>query len=135
MSKEQRFELLKDAGWRAALTIFSGELLRDRGEVWAHIDLDARSIYIEQLLYDSGVLSGGERRLVDLALSLFNQQHNVNLCYALMGLDEETTALAEDAVRNFSGPYSANWTGSLLREDTIRNVLAEKPVRQRKGQS
>jgi hypothetical protein len=124
----QRLELLKDAGWRAALTIFSGELLHDRGEVWNHIDLDTRSIYIEQLLDNAGVLSGGERRLVDLALSLFNQRQNVNLWWALSGLDEETTALAEDAICNFSGPYSANWKGEYRRAADILKVLEEKPV-------
>lgn len=127
--KAERFELLKDAGWRSALTIFTGELLCDRGEVWAYIDLERRTIDIEGMLDACGPLSGGEGRLVRLALSLFTTGQDVNLWHLLAGLDEQNTALAEDAVRNFSGPYSANWTGSLLHEDTIRTVLAEKPVR------
>lgn len=128
---DQRMELLKDAGWRAALTIFSGELLRDRGEVWAHIDLERQSIYIEDMLHDCGGLSGGEDRLVRFALSLFTTGQTVCLYQILSGLDEENLELVEDAVRNFSGSFGLHWTGELLREDAIRQVLADKPVRKK----
>lgn len=125
-----RLELLHDAGWRAALTIFSSPLLAHRGEVWASIDLDERSIDMEKLLFESGVLSGGEQRMVDLALSLFNQQRHINLWKILAGLDEENAELAADAVRNFSaGPMGLS---PLKHGEAIRKVLAEKPVRRRK---
>jgi hypothetical protein len=121
--REQRLELLKDAGWRALLTIFCGDLLRDRGEVWNCIDLERRSIQIEKLLYSYGVLSGGEKRLVDIALSFFNRDHKVNLYSATSGLDDENSRLVVDALETFLD------VGAFRHEMEIREVLLAKPVR------
>jgi hypothetical protein len=122
----KRLELLNDTGWRAALTIFSGDLLADNGLVWAWIDLDRRTIYIEDLLWEYGVLSGGEQRMVRLALSLFNQDLEVNLYRNLAGLDEDNEQLAAAAVLAFiQRPVE-------LRADirmAIVKALQEKPVR------
>src|SRR6266446_5535950 len=128
----QRVELLKDAGWRALLTIFCGDLLRDRGEVWNSIDLESRSIDIEKLLYATGVLSGGEKRLIDIALSLFNQHREVNLYRVLSNLDEENSQLVIDAIGTFLFPDVRMFRGN---ETAIQKVLLKKPVRRRREQA
>jgi hypothetical protein len=121
--QEQRLTLLEDAGWRALLTIFSGDLLRDRGEVWNYIDLERRTIHIEKLLHATGVLSGGEKRLVELALSLFNHDQQVNLYKVLGGLDEQNAQLALDAIGTFLFPNVSRFRG---HETQIRNVLLQR---------
>jgi len=130
LSKEQldRLTLLRDSGWRAALTIFCSPLLGDRGEVWNSIDLESRTIHIENMLDACGAMSGGEQRLVKLALSLFNQQIEVNLWKTLAGLDEANGQVAVDAVAAFNG-------GPLRQADAIRKVLLTRPIRKREGRS
>ena len=126
--KEQRLELLKDPGWRALLTIFCGILLRRNELVWKHVDLEARSIDIEKLLDDAGVLSGGEKRMVNIALSLFSHGCEVNLYRVLSNLDEENAQLVIDAIGTFLFPDVTMFRGN---ETAIQKVLVEKPVRKR----
>ncbi len=123
---EERLSLLKDTGWRCALTVFTSELLCGRGEVWRHVDLDERSIYIEEMLSDCGVLSSGERALVEFGLSLFNQDRSINLYDILCGLDNNCFAIACDAIVNF-GAYGG---APIRRLASIQKALLEMPRRQ-----
>jgi hypothetical protein len=97
----RRRELLKDAGWRGALTIFSSRLLADRGEVWNHVDLDRREIHIEAMLDGYGVMSSGEKALIDFALSLYTTGPQVNLYSVFARVDDDKALLLRDAIFNF----------------------------------
>ena len=94
--------LWKDAGWRGALTILLGSpLLANDGRVWQYVDLDREEIHFTQMLKD-GTFSSGERTLLEIAASLFNQTRTVNLWRAFGRLDERCTKLAITAICNFA---------------------------------
>src|SRR2546426_11064518 len=95
-------ELWKDGGWRGALTIFlgSGGLSND-GRVWQHIDLDRREIQFSKILND-GTFSSGERTLIEIAASLFNDEVKVNLWESFSRLDDRSAGLAITAICNFA---------------------------------
>jgi hypothetical protein len=94
--------LWKDAGWRGALTILlcSPQLSND-GRVWQHVDLDREEIQFAKILKD-GTFSSGERTLLEIAASLFNQTPTVNLWRAFNRLDDRSARLAVTAICNFS---------------------------------
>ena len=72
-------QLWKDAGWRGALTILLGSpQFSSDGRVWDHVDLNRQEIRFEKILKD-GTFSSGERKLIEIAASLFNQTVSVNL--------------------------------------------------------
>jgi hypothetical protein len=71
--------------------------------VWRYVDLQPQSIEFKAIL-DDGTFSGGERRLVEITASLFNQEHTVNLWSVLQSLDDERA----DAVENAIATYSLN---------------------------
>jgi hypothetical protein len=94
--------LWKDAGWRGALTILLGSpQLSNDGRVWQYVDLDRKEIQFAQILND-GTFSSGERTLVEIAASLFNQTQTVNLWRAFGRLDDRCTKLAITAICNFA---------------------------------
>jgi hypothetical protein len=95
-------QLWKDSGWRGALTILLGSpQLSNDGRVWRHVDLDRRELHFEKILED-GTFSSGERTLIEIAASLFNQDVKVNLWEAFNRLDERSAQLAITAVCNFA---------------------------------
>jgi hypothetical protein len=94
--------LWKDAGWRGALTILLGSpLLSHDGRVWQHVDLDREEIRFAKILKD-GTFSSGERTLIEIAASLFNQDVHVNLWTAFSRLDDEAAQLAVTAICKFA---------------------------------
>lgn len=95
-------DLWKDAGWRGALTILLGsQQLSNDGRVWQHIDLNREEIQFARILKD-GTFSSGERTLVEIAASLFNQTLSVNLWQAFSRLDDRSAMLAVAAICNFA---------------------------------
>lgn len=95
-------QLWKDAGWRGALTIlFGSPQLSSDGRVWQHVDLDREEIRFAKILKD-GTFSSGERTLIEIAASLFNQEATVNLWEAFNRLDERSAKLAIIAICNFA---------------------------------
>lgn len=91
-------ELLGDAGWRGALHILGCPLLERKG-VWAFVDLDKRSFHYEQMLKVCGAFSSGEFALLEVAVSLFNEDHKVNLWQLVNGLDDLNLRLVIEAIR------------------------------------
>jgi hypothetical protein len=95
-------QLWKDAGWRGALTILMGSpLLSNDGRVWQHVNLDREEIQFLKILCD-GTFSSGERTLIEIAASLFNQDTRVNLWEAFNCLDYHSAKLAITAMCNFA---------------------------------
>lgn len=93
-------KLSRAADWRAALMILTSDAFATDGRVWQHVDLDKQSIYFSKMLTD-GTFSGGEQRLLQIAASLFSQQHQINLWTALGYLDENNAAIALAAMHTF----------------------------------
>jgi hypothetical protein len=94
-------ELSRAPDWRAALLILTSDMFKHDGRVWQHVDLSGSgSIHFEKML-DDGTFSGGERRLLKIAASLFSQRQQINLWATLNGLDEKNTALALRAIHTF----------------------------------
>jgi hypothetical protein len=94
--------LWKDAGWRGALTILIGSpQLSNDGRVWEHVDLDREEIRFSKILKD-GTFSSGERTLIEIAASLFNQDVTINLWEAFNRLGDQSTKLAITAICNFA---------------------------------
>jgi hypothetical protein len=95
-------QLWKDGGWRGALTILLGSpQLTNDDRVWCHVDLDREEIHFARILRD-GTFSSGERILIEIAASLFNDEMKVNLWNAFDRLDDYSARLAMTAIRNFS---------------------------------
>jgi ABC-type lipopolysaccharide export system ATPase subunit len=103
MTKADRIvDLYRQRDWRAALVILLHETFMDDGRVWAHVDLEKERIHFDRMLED-GTFSGGERRLLEIAASLFSTDHQVNLWSILSGLDDTHTSLALYAISTFCG--------------------------------
>ena len=58
-----------------------------------------------RLLASTGTMSGGERRLVDVALSLLSNDHPVDLGDAISGLDRHGVDLVLAALAHASGSH------------------------------
>ena len=101
MKREIPAGLLSDPGWRGALHILMSPLFVDAGEVWARVDLKRRSIDFEEIL--KGPWSGGERRMLRVAASLFNPQFSVALWEDLGGIDDANSQVLLDAMALFMG--------------------------------
>ena len=114
-------ELWKDAGWRSALTILLGspQLAKD-GRVWQHIDLKNREIHFDKML-DDHTFSSGERTLIELAASLFNNDVKVNLWESISRLDDRSARLVVSAICNFA------------RIRDLRNPVTPHSLRNAKG--
>ena len=97
--RQRTKELSRDPAWRAVFRIFE-RFDQDR-RIWTHVDLDARTINFQAMLQD-GTFSGGELRMIEIAASLYNQEHKVNLWLSLAGLDDENSAAVVEAVRSFT---------------------------------
>ncbi len=95
-------QLCADPAWHAVLILFTGRLLNGDGRVWRHVDLEAGQIHFPRILKDY-TFSGGQRRMVEIAASLFNHGHNVNLHRVLGGFDYENEELVLKALRAFLG--------------------------------
>jgi len=115
-------QLWKDAGWRGALTILLGApQLANDGRVWQHIDLKNREIHFDKMLTD-GTFSSGERTLVELAASLFNNDVKVNLWEAISRLDDRSARLVVAAICNFARIRDL---GNPFTQHALRNPKAK----------
>lgn len=62
-------------------------------------------IWTEKLAYESGVFSGGERRLIGIVLSLLDNEDRVALGEAVSGLDRQAMALVLAALAHANGSH------------------------------
>jgi hypothetical protein len=90
-------QLCREPDWHATLIILTSRLLSGDRRVWKHVDLDRGLIHFKRILRDY-TFSGGERRMVELAASLYNREHKVNLHHALGGLDGSVERVALRAI-------------------------------------
>lgn len=81
----------------AAMIILTSRMFNGDGRVWRHVDLDAGRIRFKKILNDY-TFSGGQRRMLRIAASLFNQQFDVNLWRDLGGLDDHNTTIVLKAI-------------------------------------
>ena len=72
----------------------------DGQDVWLKVD---------ELASASGAWSGGERRIVDIALSLIDPSRQVNLHDAITGLDDRGTALVLAAISHAADQHLHPW--------------------------
>src|SRR2546421_10277522 len=102
MFRERQINTLSSRAcdWRAVLLILNSDVFRNDGRVWRHVDLERESIYFRKILKD-GTFSGGEHRLLEIAASLFSQEHKINLWISLAYLDEDLTSVALAAIAAF----------------------------------
>ncbi len=92
--------LLGDPAWRAVLVIFDSLWFRNSKAVWGRVDLQRGSIDFDEILKHGW--SGGERRLLRIAASLFNQDLEINLWASFAGLDEHGSLVAIRAIAEFA---------------------------------
>lgn len=81
-----------------------GRLLRGPWVLWD----DERARYwfdAETAAENGGYLSGGERRLLDIAVSLVDREHPVDLGDAVSGLDRESLALVLASIAHAGGSH------------------------------
>ena len=103
MGNDERIaELFRERDWRAVLTILQSRLFERDSRVWDHVDLIKRDIDFHRILEDA-TFSGGERRLLRIAASLFSTWMEINLWHELGGLDEEHTTVALRAISAYCG--------------------------------
>src|SRR5207244_1373361 len=96
---EQIRKLSRASDLRAALIILTSAFADD-GRVSQCVDLDRAQIAFRKIL-DDGTFSSGEKMLLSIAASLFNQEHRINLWEVFNRLDEPNTALVLRAIRSF----------------------------------
>ena len=94
-------QLCREPDWHAALIIVSSDAFARDSRVWSQVDLDRREIRFDRILRD-GTFSGGEKKLLEIAASLFNGDHKVNLWRAFGGLDCRFTDTAIRAIRAYT---------------------------------
>ena len=99
-------QLCREPDWHAALTILTSDAFMQDGRVWRHVDLARKEIHFERILKD-GTFSGGEKRLLEIAASLFNSDHKVNLWRAFGMLDGHFTEIAIRAIRAYTQTQTA----------------------------
>ena len=68
-------KLKRAPDWRATLIILESAFLTD-SRVWRYVDLGRKEISFPKIL-DDGTFSSGERTLLSVAASLFNQDHSI----------------------------------------------------------
>lgn len=91
-------ELLRgDPAWRAALHILTSPMFEDAEAVWSRVDLQKQSIAFKEML--NYAWSGGERRMLRIAASLFSPRFTVSLWEDLGYLDHGNVAVAIEAMR------------------------------------
>ncbi len=98
-------QLCREQDWHAALTILASDAFMQDGRVWRHVDLARKEIHFERILKD-GTFSGGEKRLLEIAASLFNSDHKVNLWRAFGMLDGHFTEIAIRAIRAYTRTHA-----------------------------
>jgi ABC-type lipopolysaccharide export system ATPase subunit len=99
-------QLCRESDWHAALTILTSDAFGRDGRVWRHVDLARREIHFNRILKD-GTFSGGEKRLLEIAASLFNSDHKVNLWRTFGMLDGPFTEVAIRAIRAYTRTNTA----------------------------
>jgi hypothetical protein len=101
-SDQRRVQAFADSGpdCRAALIILTSSMFNRDGRVWRYVDVDAGRIQFKKILRDY-TFSGGQRRMLRVAASLFNQEFNVNLFRDLAGLDDYNTTIVLKAIHAY----------------------------------
>jgi hypothetical protein len=100
MKRDDEIAKLKRApDWRASLIILESAFATD-SRVWRYVDLGRKEVSFPKIL-DDGTFSSGERTLLSVAASLFNQDHRINLWEVLNRLDERNSALVITAIQSF----------------------------------
>jgi ABC-type multidrug transport system fused ATPase/permease subunit len=94
-------QLCREPDWHAAGTILASDAFIRDGRVWSYVNLVRKEIHFDRILKD-GTFSGGERRLIEIAASLFNSNHKVNLWRAFAMLDSHSTEIAIRAIRAYT---------------------------------
>ncbi len=75
------------------------------GAPWVIADGDRAWIDVDRLIEHTGGLSGGERRLVDVAASLLSPERPVDLNDAIPGMDRAGVDLVLAAIAHASGSH------------------------------
>lgn len=75
------------------------------GAPWLHAEDTRVSVDVDELLVSAGVLSGGERRLVEIAASLLSKDHPVDLGNAIAGIDRHGVELVLAALAHANGSH------------------------------
>ena len=96
---DETAKLKRAPDWRATLIILESAFPMD-SRVWRYVDLGRKEISFREIL-DDGTFSSGERTLLSVAASLFNQDHSINLWVVLNRLDERNSALVITAIQSF----------------------------------
>jgi hypothetical protein len=96
---DETAKLKRAPDWRATLHILESAFPMD-SRVWQYVDLGRKEISFREIL-DDGTFSSGERTLLSVAASLFNQDHSINLWVVLNRLDERNSALVISAIQAF----------------------------------
>lgn len=97
---------------------------------WVEHDPDAGRYWfnVEAVAEHGGYLSGGERRMLDLAAALAAAEHPVALGDAVSGLDREHLALVLAAIAHAAGSHEHSRPISEPGEDgTLRIVGFDRP--------
>ena len=115
---ELMHRLSRQPDWRATLMILTSVFPEDF-RVWRHVNLDREEIAFKKILAD-GTFSAGERILLSVAASLFNQEQRVNLWEVFNKLDEQNTALVLEAIQSFCQrpPGRENFLTDFPRKNT-----------------
>lgn len=88
----------------AELLIHAGRIYQ--GAPWLEVLSDRRvAIDVDVLAQHRGVLSGGERRVVDVAASLLDPEHPIDLNDAIPGLSRDGVVLVLAAIAHASGSH------------------------------
>ena len=96
---DQVRKLSRASDWRAALIILTSAFAND-GRVWQNVNLEREEIHFRKM-FDDGTFSSGERTLLTVAASLFNQEQHVNLWTVLNRVDDTNAALILRAIHSF----------------------------------
>lgn len=92
---------------RAALIILTSSMFSRDARVWKHVDIDRHRIHFSRILRDY-TFSGGQRRMLRIAASLFNAMHKTQLFEDLNGLDDYNTTVVLRAIcASVRKPYMA----------------------------
>lgn len=95
--------LTSEAAVELIIRAHSGRLLRgpwivQESDGWTWLDITA----------EGGYLSGGERRLLDVVMSLASNERRVSLSDVVPGIDSPSLALVLAAIRHAAG-HDAGW--------------------------
>ena len=92
-------DLQGDAGWRAVLYLLE-QAFPNESRVWSYVDAKNWSIDFDRML-EEGAWSGGERILLEVAASLFDDESKVSLWEAGVRVGKQHWPLVMEALAIF----------------------------------